>query len=52
MFSSSDEVYDVRISYNYILLSVTHNFVWEIEPKSKETTVNYFALRRSWSIEE
>ena len=26
MFSSSDEVYDVSISRNYILLSVTYNF--------------------------
>ena len=26
MFSSSDEVYDVSISWNYMLLSVTYNF--------------------------
>ena len=26
--------------------------VRENEPKSKETTVNYFALRHCWSIEE
>ena len=26
VFSSSDEVHDVRISWNYILLSITYNF--------------------------
>ena len=26
--------------------------VWDNEPKLKETTVNYFALRHHWSIEE
>ena len=25
--------------------------VWENEPKLRETTVNYFALRHHWSIE-
>ena len=42
MFSSLDEVYDVSISLNYFLLSVTYNFGWENEPKLKETTVNSF----------
>ena len=52
MFSNSDEVYDVSISLNYILLSVTDNFGLGNEPKSKETMVNYFALRHHQSIEE
>ena len=42
MFSSSDEVYDVSISWNYILLTATER---KSEPKLKETRVNYFVLR-------
>ena len=47
MFSSSDELYDV--SWNYIVLSVTNNFGLA---KIEETTVNYYALGRHWSIGE
>ena len=51
MFSSLDEECNVSISWNYILLSVTDSFGLENEPKLKETTVNYFALRHHRSIE-
>ena len=39
----------VKITFFWALLIIS---VWEIEPKTKETTVNYFALRHYWSIEE
>ena len=46
MLSSSDEVYDNSISWNYILLSVTYGFGLGKWAKIKETTVNNFALRQ------
>ena len=39
----------VKVTFFWALLIIS---VWEIEPKTKETTVNYFALRHYWSIEE
>ena len=46
MFSSSDEVCDVSISWNYILLSMTHKFgLWKWA-RIEKTTVNYFVLRK------
>ena len=45
MFSSSDEVFMMSVSAEII-------FYLENEPKFKETTVNYFALRHYWLIEE
>ena len=51
MCSSLDGLYDVSISWNYILLSVTDNFGLGKWAELKETTVNYFVLRHHWSIE-
>ena len=53
MFSSSDVVYDVSISWNYILLCPNDNFrLKKMRPKLKETTVNNFEQRLDRSIEE
>ena len=51
MFSSSDEVYDVSITWNYFFSAWLITSVKENEPNLKETTVNYFALRHHPSIE-
>ena len=44
MFSSSDEVYDVRISYNYILLSVTYK-TCDLLQFGKLSLNNFHALK-------
>ena len=51
MFSSSDEVYDVSISWNYILWAWRIISVWENQPKLKETMVNYFAFKDTSRLE-
>ena len=49
MFSSSDIVYDVSISWNDILLKGIKILVCETS-QIKETTINYFELRYQRSI--
>ena len=48
----SGVVYDVNISWYYILLGVTDNFGSGKWAKIKRTTINYFELRPHWLIKE
>ena len=52
MFFSSDEVYDVRISYNYILLSVIYNFGLGNSAKIERNDGKLLRVKHYWSIEE
>ena len=53
MLSSSDVVYNVTISWNYILLSVTDNFgLGKWAKMERLTTANEFELRIQRSIED
>ena len=51
IFSSSEEVCDVSIGWNYILLSATDNFGLGNEPKLKETRLNYFEFRHHQTVD-
>ena len=46
-FSKIGNVFFFGFYWGWLIISV-----WETEPKSKATTVNYFAWRHYWSIEE